>query len=146
MEILLGFNSTGFVKNVEIIDLAATAPSVVMKTFNFTGVSGVQQINVGAGNAEIVISEISDTDLTVNVSGQSYTFDVGFASGTISGSGSSLTIGTSDKGSDGTNVSITANGITGFDMVSYGRGNYIDLGGGLTIYKQLLFQVSLLFI
>ena len=36
-------------KNVEIVNLAATASSVTPKTFNFTGVSGVETINVGAG-------------------------------------------------------------------------------------------------
>ena len=112
--------------------MAASAPSVTPKTFNFTGVTGVDQINVGAGNAPIIVSNISDTDLTLNLSGQSTgSFDVGFASGTISGSGSSLTVGVSDLGSNGNNISITADLITDLDVVSYGRGNYIDLGGGV---------------
>ena len=42
----------------------------------------------------IIVSNISDTGLTLNLSGQSTgAFDVGFATGTISGSGSSLTVG-----------------------------------------------------
>jgi len=129
---LLGFNSDGFVRNVEIIDLAASAPSVTPKTFNFTGVTGVDQINVGAGNAPIIISNISDTGLVVNVSGQTTgAFDVGFASGTISGTGSSLTVGASDLGSNGNNISLTADLITDLEVVSYGRGNYIDLGSSV---------------
>ena len=35
--------------DVEIVNLAATASSVTPKTFNFTGVSGVETVNVGAG-------------------------------------------------------------------------------------------------
>ena len=84
---LLGFSS-GYMSDVEIVNLAATASSVTPKTFNFTGVSGVETINVGAGNAPIIVSNISDTGLTLNLSGQSTgAFDVGFATGTISGSG-----------------------------------------------------------
>ena len=46
------------------------------------------------GNAPIIVSNISDTGLTLNLSGQTTgAFDVGFCSGTISGSGSALTIG-----------------------------------------------------
>ena len=33
----------------EIVNPAATASSVTPKTFNFTGVSGVETVNVGAG-------------------------------------------------------------------------------------------------
>ncbi len=89
-------------KDVEIVNLAATASSVTPKTFNFSGSSGIETINVGVGNAPILISNISDTGLTVNLSGQSTgVFDVGFASGTVSGSGSALTMGLTDVGSTG---------------------------------------------
>ena len=45
---LLGFGSGGFMKNVETVNLAATASSVTPKLFNFTGASGIETINVGA--------------------------------------------------------------------------------------------------
>jgi len=128
---LLGFSS-GYMSDVEIVNLAATASSVTPKTFNFTGTSGVETINVGAANAPIIVSNISDTGLTLNLSGQSSgAFDVGFATGTISGSGSSLTVGVTDVGSTGTNVSLTANLITDLDIVSYGSSNHITLDGSV---------------
>ena len=128
---LLGFSS-GFMRDVEIVNLAASASSVTPKTFNFTGVSGVETINVGATNAPIIVSNISDTGLTLNLSGQSTgAFDVGFATGTISGSGSSLTVGLTDVGSTGTNVSLTANLVTDLDIISYGTNNNVDLSGSV---------------
>ncbi len=134
---LLGFSS-GTMKDVEIVNLAATASSVTPKTFNFTGASGIETINVGAGNAPIIVSNISDTGLTLNLSGQSTgAFDVGFATGTISGSGSSLTVGLTDVGSTGTNVSLTANLITEMDLVSYGTDNHIDLSGSVNDIKNI---------
>ena len=76
--------------------------------------------------------------MTVNVSGQTAgTFNVGFATGTISGSGSSLVVGVSDMGSNGNNVSLTADLITELDLISYGRGNYIDLGDGVNDLQTL---------
>ena len=134
---LLGFSS-GTMTDVEIVNLAATASSVTPKTFNFTGSSGIETINVGVGNAPIIISNISDTGLTVNLSGQSTgAFDVGFASGTISGSGSALTMGLTDVGSTGTNVSLTANLITDLDIVSYGTSNHITLDGSVNDIKNI---------
>ena len=134
---LLGFSS-GYMRDVEIVNLAATASSVTPKTFNFTGVSGVETINVGAGNAPIIVSNISDTGLTLNLSGQSTgAFDVGYATGTISGSGSSLTVGLTDVGSTGTNVSLTANLITELDIISYGTDNNIDLSGSVNDIKNI---------
>jgi len=134
---LLGFSS-GYMRDVEIVNLAASAPSVTPKTFNFTGVSGVETINVGAANAPIIVSNISDTGLTLNLSGQSTgAFDVGFATGTISGSGSSLTVGLTDVGSTGTNVSLTANLITDLDLVSYGTDNNIDLSGSVNDIQNI---------
>jgi len=134
---LLGFSS-GFLRDVEIVNLAATNSSVTPKTFNFTGASGIETINVGAGNAPIIVSNISDTGLTLNLSGQSTgAFDVGFATGTISGSGSSLTVGLTDVGSTGTNVSLTANLITELDIVSYGTSNYIDLSGSVNDIQNI---------
>jgi hypothetical protein len=134
---LLGFSS-GFMKDVEIVNLAATASSVTPKTFNFTGTSGVETINVGASNAPIIVSNISDTGLTLNLSGQATgAFDVGFATGTISGSGSSLTVGLTDVGSTGTNVSLTANLITDLDIISYGTDNHIDLSGSVNDLKSI---------
>ena len=76
----------------------------------------------------LMLNNISDTGLTLNLSGQSTgAFDVGFATGTISGSGSSLTVGLTNVGSTGTNVSLTANLVTDLDLVSYGTDNHIDL-------------------
>ena len=63
---LLGFSS-GYMRDVEIVNLAASAPSVTPKTFNFTGTSGVETVNVGAANAPIIVSNISDTGLTLNL-------------------------------------------------------------------------------
>jgi len=134
---LLGFSS-GYMRDVEVVNLAATASSVTPKTFNFTGVSGVETINVGAANAPIIISNISDTGLTVNLSGQATgAFDVGFATGTISGSGSALTVGLTDVGSTGTNVSLTANLITDLDIISYGTDNNIDLSGSVNDIQNI---------
>lgn len=134
---LLGFSS-GFMKDVEIVNLAATASSVTPKTFNFTGVSGVETINVGAANAQVIVSNISDTGLTLNLSGQSTgAFDVGFATGTISGSGSALTVGLTDVGSTGTNVSLTANLVTDLDIVSNGSDNHITLDGSVNDIQNI---------
>ena len=41
------FGAGGYMRDVEIVNLAATASSVTPKTFNFTGVSGVETVNVG---------------------------------------------------------------------------------------------------
>jgi len=134
---LLGFSS-GTMRDVEIVNIAATASSVTPKTFNFTGSSGIETINVGAANAPIIVSNISDTGLTLNLSGQSSgTFDVGFATGTISGSGSSLTVGVTDVGSTGTNVSLTANLITELDIVSYGTSNHITLDSSVNDIQNI---------
>ena len=134
---LLGFSS-GYMRDVEIVNLAASAPSVTPKTFNFTGTSGVETVNVGAANAPIIVSNISDTGLTLNLSGQSTgAFDVGFATGTISGSGSSLTVGLTDVGSTGTNVSLTANLITDLDIVSYGSSNHITLDSSVNDIQNI---------
>ena len=130
---LLGFGSGGFMKDVEIVNLSATAPSVTPKQFNFTGVSGVETINVGASNAAIGISEISDVGITVNLSGLGTgLFDVGYATGAISGSGSAMTIGVTDVGtSNADSVALTANGITELNLVSYGAQNYVALGNSV---------------
>ena len=97
---LLGFGAGGYMRDVEEVNLAATASSVTPKTFNFTGVSGVETVNVGAANAVINLNNISDTGITVNLSGQATgTFEIGYATGAISGSGSSMTIGVTDVGS-----------------------------------------------
>ena len=102
---LLGFGAGGYMRDVEEVNLAATASSVTPKTFNFTGVSGVETVNVGAANAVINLNNISDTGITVNLSGQATgTFEIGYATGAISGSGSSMTIGVTDVGSEGNNV------------------------------------------
>jgi hypothetical protein len=125
---LLGFSS-GFMRDVEIVNLAATQSSVVAKTFNFTGVSGVETINVGAKNAVINLSNINDVSPTVNVSGQATgTFEVGFASGLISGTGSAMTVGFTETGSIGSEVSLIANGITELTVNSFGGSNAVNLG------------------
>ena len=98
----------------------------------------METINVGAGNTPIIVSNISDTGLTLNLSGQSTgAFDVGFAAGTISGSGSALTVGLTDVGSTGTNVSLTANLITDLDIISYGSDNHVDLSGSVNDIKAI---------
>ena len=61
---LLGFSS-GYMSDVEIVNLAATASSVTPKHSTLPGIS-VETVNVGAGNAPIIVSNISDTGLTLN--------------------------------------------------------------------------------
>ena len=53
MEISFGL-AAGTMKDVEIVNLAATASSVTPKTFNFSGSSGIETINVGVGNAPVL--------------------------------------------------------------------------------------------
>ena len=79
------FNSfSSGIGDVEIVNLARPLLCNT-KTFNFTGVSGVETVNVGAGNVYYRFKHF-DTGLTLNLSGQSTgAFDVGFATGTISG-------------------------------------------------------------
>ena len=57
--------------------------------------------------------------ITVNLSGLSTgTFDVGYATGAISGSGSSMTIGVTDVGTSLADaVSLTSDGITELNLV-----------------------------
>jgi hypothetical protein len=128
---LLGFGSGGFMKDVEIVNLAATASSVTPKTFNFTGASGITTVNVGGANAVVNLSNISDVGLTVNLSGQtSGTFEIGYAANAISATGSSMTIGVTDTGASGT-VSLLANGIVDLNLISYGTSNDINLGNAV---------------
>jgi len=135
---LLGFGAGGFMRDVEIVNLAATASSVTPKTFNFTGASGVETINVGAANAVVNLNNLSDTGLTVNLSGQTTgTFEIGFATGAISGSGSSMTIGLTDVGATDS-VSILANGIVDANVVSYGTSNKINLGNAVNDLESVV--------
>lgn len=136
---LLGFGAGGYMRDVEEVNLAATASSVTPKTFNFTGVSGVETVNVGAANAVINLNNISDTGITVNLSGQATgTFEIGYATGAISGSGSSMTIGVTDVGSEGNNVTVLANGITELNMASYGTKSYVNLGNSVNDIASLV--------
>jgi len=135
---LLGFGSGGFMKDVEIINLAATAKSVTPKTFNFTGASGISTVNVGGANAIINLSNLSDVGLTVNLSGQTTgTFEIGYAANAISATGSSMTIGVTDTGASGT-VSVLANGIVDLNVVSYGTSNNINLGNGVNDLESVV--------
>ncbi|OUV02328.1 MAG: hypothetical protein CBC42_05930 [Betaproteobacteria bacterium TMED82] len=135
---LLGF-STGFMKDVETVTLGATTSSVTPKQFNFTGTSGVETINVDASNAVINLSNISDTGITVNLSGQATnSFDIGYASGVISGAGSSMTLGLSDVGTTASNVAVLMDGITDLNIFTSGAPeNFVDLGNSVNDLKTL---------
>ena len=137
---LLGFGSGGFMRDVEVVNLAATTSSVTPKLFNFTGASGIETINIGGGNAQISVSELTDTGITVNLSGQATgAFDIGYATGAISGSGSSMTIGVTDVGATDA-VTVTSNGITDLNLISYGTSNKLNLGNSVNDYVALTVQ------
>ena len=73
---------------------------------------GIETINVGGANAQISLSEITDTGITVNLSGQTTgTADIGYGNNVISAVGSSMTIGVTDVGATDA-VTVTSNGIT----------------------------------
>ena len=61
---LLGFSS-GYMRDVEIVNSSDCFFRHILQTFNFTGTSGVETVNVGAANAVIIVSNISDTGITV---------------------------------------------------------------------------------
>jgi len=137
---LLGF-STGYIKNVETINFDTTATSVTTKMINLTGVSGVTTYNIGASKAIVKLSELADVGGTVNLSGQSTgTFELGFATGAISASGSAMTLGVSDVGSTGDAVQMITQGVTDLTIVASGNNNtesYVDLGNSSNDYQTI---------
>jgi hypothetical protein len=137
---LLGF-STGYIKNVETINLTTTVTSVTTKLINLTGVSGVTTYNVGASKAAVQLSEVSDVGITVNLSGQSTgTFQLGFATGAISASGSAMTIGVSDVGTTGDAVQMITQGVTDLTIVASGINNtesFVNLNNSSNDYQTI---------
>jgi len=117
---------------VEVLNLAGTVSSVTPRIFNFAGASGIQTINVGAGNAKIELKGVNDSDIAVNLSGQtSGTFKLDFASGAISGTGSALSFGVTNVGASTGSVSLQADGIIDLTLSSNGNAtNYVDLSNG----------------
>jgi hypothetical protein len=136
---LLGF-STGYIKNVETINLTTTTTSVTTKLINLTGVSGVETYNVGASFANVKLSEVSDVGGTINLSGLSTgTFEVGFSSGAISASGSAMTLGMSDVGSTGDAVQLITQGVTDLTLVASGVNNtesFVNLSNTSNTYSN----------
>ncbi|OUW01413.1 MAG: hypothetical protein CBD16_05595 [Betaproteobacteria bacterium TMED156] len=137
---LLGF-STGFIKNVETLNLNTTVTSVTTKLINLTGVSGVETFNIGASHANVKMSEVVDVGKTINVSGlASGTFEVGFASNAISASGSAMTLGVSDVGSTGAAVSMITQGVTDLTIVAGGTNNtesFVNLNNTNNTYQTI---------
>jgi hypothetical protein len=137
---LLGF-STGYIKNVETLNFDTTATSVTTKLINLTGVSGVETFNIGASKANVKLSEITDVGKTINVSGLATgTFEVGFASGAISASGSAMTLGVSDIGTTGAAVSMITQGVTDLTIVANGVNNtesFVNLGNTNNTYQTI---------
>jgi len=137
---LLGF-STGYIKNVETLNFNTTVTSVTTKLINLTGVSGVETFNIGASKANVKLSELTDVGNTINVSGlASGTFEVQFASGAISASGSAMTLGVSDIGSTGTAVSMITQGVTDLTIASSGNQkteNFVDLSNTNNTYQTI---------
>ena len=133
---LLGF-STGYMRDVEEVTSMHLA-SVTPKQFNFTGTSGVETVNVNATNAVINLTNINDTGITVNLSGQtSGSFDIGYAANLISGTGSAMTLGLSDVGSTGNNVSVTMDGITDLNINTTGEKSFVTLSNATNDLKTL---------
>jgi hypothetical protein len=134
---LLGF-STGYMYDVEQVTLGATTSSVTPKQFNFTGTSGIETINVNGANAVINLNNIQDTGVTVNLTGQKAgSFDIGYASGLISGTGSAMTLGLAGVGSTGNNVSVAMDGITDLNVASSGTGSFVDLSNSVNDLKTM---------
>ena len=137
---LLGF-STGYIKNVETINFDTTVTSVTTKMINLTGVSGVSTYNIGASKAVVKLSEVADVGGTVNLSGQSTgTFELGFATGAISASGSAMTIGVSDVGTTGDSVQMITQGVTDLTLVASGNNNtesFVDLSNSSNDYQTI---------
>lgn len=137
---LLGF-STGYIKNVETLNFNTTVTSVTTKLINLTGVSGVETFNIGAAKANVKLSELTDVGSTINVSGLATgTFEVQFAAGAISASGSAMTLGVSDIGSTGTAVSMITQGVTDLTIASSGNQkteNFVDLSNTNNTYQTI---------
>jgi hypothetical protein len=133
---LLGF-STGYIKNVETINFDTTVTSVTTKLINLTGVSGVTTYNIGASKAVVKLSEMADVGGTVNLSGQTTgTFEVGFASGAISATGSAMTIGVSNVGTTGDAVQLITQGVTDLTL-SAAADSYVNLSNAANDYQTI---------
>jgi hypothetical protein len=133
---LLGF-STGYIKNVETINFDTTVTSVTTKLINLTGVSGVTTYNIGASKAVVKLSEMADVGGTVNLSGQTTgTFEVGFASGAISATGSAMTIGVSNVGTTGDAVQLITQGVTDLTLSAAGD-SYVNLSNAANDYQTI---------
>ena len=71
---------------------------LLLKHLILLALRGIETINVGAANAQISLSNINDTGITVNLSGQTTgTFDIGFETGTLVAAGSSMTVGVNGR-------------------------------------------------
>ena len=138
---LLGF-STGYMSGVETMNIASTVSSVTPRIFNFAGTSGLQTVNVGAANAKVELKNVNDIGLTDNVSGQSSgTFKLDYASGAISGTGSALTFGVADLGSNTGSVVLQADGITDLTVNSTGGSkNYLNVDNAANDLETLVVQ------
>lgn len=127
-----GFSSTGFLKNVETVEL--TNDSTVARTFSAAGVSGVEEYVLNAAKAAISLSNLATTDSLVSINDQaSGTTTIGYATDVTTGTTDEQNIALNNVGrlaTDSTSesvVTLTAAGIETLNLDISGD-NVVKLG------------------
>ncbi|MBZ9566113.1 beta strand repeat-containing protein [Modicisalibacter tunisiensis] len=128
-----GFSGDGGVQNVETV--AVSNDGSIARTFNATGVDGVQQYSL---NGNVNLAGLSAADVSVALADKAKgTTDIKFTADAVKGASDSLglqldNVGTADDpatdASEREAVAVTANGIESLSVAAEGT-NVVDLSG-----------------
>jgi hypothetical protein len=129
-----GFSTDG---SMEVLDVENT--SSLSRSFDATGVTGLETIKVNMNDQDFTVSDLAAADLAVEVTGADagVELDVAYGTDVTDGTADSLTATLNDVGTAANTTTgaaqktfeLTSDGIEELTVVAAGTANYADLSG-----------------